>query len=86
MRLARWRGATVAAAPRAERGRSSRQRRATTALLHGAVSPDQLEDLRRNVDPEWVVQALEAMPIGSEQAVKLAPRTSPAAEDWVQTP
>jgi hypothetical protein len=25
-----------------------------------AVSPDQFEDLRRNLDPEWVVQALEA--------------------------
>jgi len=25
-----------------------------------AVSPDPFEDLRRNIDPEWVVQALEA--------------------------
>ena len=25
-----------------------------------AVSPDPFEDLRRNIDPEWVVQAREA--------------------------
>ena len=35
---------------------------ASCALAGGsaAVSPDPLEDLRRNIDPEWVVQALEA--------------------------